>query len=193
MRLPALVQMDHEQYLRIHDLLKIIIRLRNLIRVQLKIGQRFYLELNYLIPVQLKKTGYEIIRHEEAVEINMLMVKKLARAIHSRYLHEIRNQSIQRQIIIFFIIQEIPEISILADFDDLPDEIKNSNIDNAAHIPTKLLSIGYKIRQVKKGFKPVALHLNEEEIETMARVEHLRWSWEKRLNGWTIRENKRRY
>ena len=48
-----------------------------------------------------------------------------------------------------------------------------------------LLSIGYKIRQVKKGFRPVALHLNAGEIETMARVEHLRWSWEKRLNGWT--------
>jgi len=28
--------------------------------------------------------------------------------------------------------------------------------------------------------------LNDKEIETMARVEHLRWSWEKRLNGWTF-------
>ena len=41
----------------------------------------------------------------------------------------------------------------ISDFDELPEEIKYSNIDNAAHIPTKLLSIGYKIRQVKKGFK----------------------------------------
>ena len=48
------------------------------------------------------------------------------------------------------------------------------------------MSIGYKIRQVKKGYKPFALHLNEEEVETMARVEHIRWSWEKRLNGWTF-------
>ena len=71
------------------------------------------------------------------------------------------------------------------DFDDLQDEIKYSNIDNAVHIPTKLLSIGYKIRKVKKGFKPFALHLNQEEIETMARVEHIRWAWEKRLNGWS--------
>ncbi|TAL62848.1 MAG: hypothetical protein EPN88_12845, partial [Bacteroidetes bacterium] len=63
-------------------------------------------------------------------------------------------------------------------------EIKYSNIDNAYHIPTKLLSIGYKIRHVQKGFKSVTLHLNEEEIETMAMVEHIRWSWDKRLNGW---------
>ena len=47
------------------------------------------------------------------------------------------------------------------------------------------MSIGYKIRQVKKGFKPVTLHLNEDEIETMSMVEHIRWSWDKRLNGWT--------
>jgi serine phosphatase RsbU (regulator of sigma subunit) len=77
-----------------------------------------------------------------------------------------------------------PENLYIADFENLPEEIKHSNFDNAAHIPTKLLSIGYKIRPVKKGYKSVALHLNDSEIETMAMVEHLRWSWEKRLNGW---------
>ncbi|MCK7538272.1 MAG: RyR domain-containing protein [Marinilabiliales bacterium] len=64
-----------------------------------------------------------------------------------------------------------------------------------AHIPTKLLSIGYRIRPVNKGFKPLTLHLDDEEIETMARVEHLRWSWEKRLNGWTygkVKDGKRK-
>jgi serine phosphatase RsbU (regulator of sigma subunit) len=149
----------------------------------IKDWKRFSLEMNYLIPVQLKKTGYEIIRQEEAAEIDMLMVKKLARAIYSRYLHEIRIQSIKAENYIFYKPGDFRNQLIL-DFDDLPEEIKYSNIDNAAHIPTKLLSIGYKIRQVKKGYKPFALHLNEEEIETMSRVEHVRWSWEKRLNGW---------
>jgi serine phosphatase RsbU (regulator of sigma subunit) len=153
----------------------------------IKDWERFYLELNYLVPVQLKKIGYEIIRHEEVVEINMLMIKKLARAIHSRYLHEIRNQGPRVENdpdnYIFYNSGDFRD-QYTSDFDDLPDEIKNSNIDNAAHIPTKLLSIGYKIRQIKKGFKSFTLHLNKEEIETMARVEHIRWSWEKRLNGW---------
>jgi serine phosphatase RsbU (regulator of sigma subunit) len=144
---------------------------------------RFYLELNYLIPVQLKKIGLEIIRHEEVDEINMSMIKKLARAIHSKYLHAIRNQSTWEFGSLFYNSGDFRH-QYTSDFDDLPAEIKNSNIDNAAHIPTKLLSIGYKIRQVEKGFKPVALHLNDEEIETIARVEHLRWSWEKRFNGW---------
>jgi serine phosphatase RsbU (regulator of sigma subunit) len=150
---------------------------------------QFCIELNYLIPVELKKIGYEVIRYEEVVEISVLMVKKLARAIHSRYLHEIRNQSIKANNFIFYN-QWNSENQHLSDFDDLPDEIKYSNIDNAAHIPTKLLSIGYKIKPVKKGYKPFALHLNGEEIETMARVEHMRWSWEKRLNGWTFGSNK---
>jgi serine phosphatase RsbU (regulator of sigma subunit) len=147
--------------------------------------RRFFVELNYLIPGELKKIGYEVIRYEEVSEINIIMVRKLARAIHSRYLHEIRNQHLKANDYVFYNSgNTVNQYTI--DFDDLPDEIKYSNIDNATHIPTKLLSIGYKIRPVKKGFKPFALHLNEEEVETMARVEHIRWSWEKRLNGWTF-------
>lgn len=190
----ALVQTDHERYrskLTSKDLT--INKSRNIkskthqapksFQSIIKDWERFFLELNYLIPVQLKKIGYEIIRHEEAVEINIFIVKKLARAIHSRYLHEMRNQGSRVKNYIFYNPGDLRN-KYATDFDDLPDEIKNSNIDNAAHIPTKLLSIGYKIRQVKKGFKPVALHLNEEEIENMSMIEHIRWSWEKRLNGW---------
>jgi len=143
----------------------------------------FYRELNYLIPVHLKKSGYEIIRHEEIEEINIAVVRKFARSLHSRYQNELKTR-------IFDNDNPGPHDvlasgnQLTSDFDNLPDEMKKSNIDNASHIPTKLLSIGYKIRPVKKGFKPVALHLDEEEVETMARVEHLRWTWEKRLDGW---------
>ena len=155
----------------------------------IKDPQKFFVELNYLIPFELKKIGYEIIRYEEAFEININMIRKLARAIHSRYLHEIKNQILKADNYIFYNPGNL-ENQYVSDFDDLPDDIKYSNIDNAVHIPTKLLSIGYKIRQVKKGFKPFALHLNQEEIETMARVEHIRWSWEKRLNGWVYGNSK---
>ena len=152
---------------------------------KIKDSTRFFVELNWLIPVALKNIGYEVIRFEELSEINVSLVRKLARAIHSRYLHEIRNQNLKANDFIFYSSARTGNQHTV-DFDDLPDEIKYSNIDNAIHIPTKLLSIGYKIRQVKKGFKPFSLHLNDEEIETMARVEHMRWSWEKRLNGWTF-------
>jgi serine phosphatase RsbU (regulator of sigma subunit) len=162
---------------------------RKTFKKEIKDLRLFCIELNYLIPSELKNIGFEIIRHEEAVEISISMIKKLARAIHSRYLHEIRNQNIKTNNYFFYNPGNTGS-DYVSDFDDLPDEIKYSNIDNAAHIPTKLLSIGYKIRQVKKGFKPFALHLSSEEIETMARVEHIRWSWEKRLNGWTFGSSK---
>lgn len=150
-------------------------------------GRWVFRELNYLIPYQLKKKGYEIVRPDELSEIDMTMTRKLARAIHSRYLQKMRKAGIQGEEdnkTPGFFYQGDQRNQYLADFDNLPDEIKYSNIDNAYHIPAKLLSVGYKIRHVKKGYRSVTLHLNEEEIETMARAEHLRWSWDKRLNGW---------
>ncbi len=139
----------------------------------------FCIQLNYLIPSNVKKSGFEIFRKEEEEEIKMTLIKRLARTIHSRYLHEIKNQKTQS-------LKNIESNPYATDFDSLPEGIKYSNIDNAANIPAKLLAIGYKIRPVGRGFKPFALHLNDKEIETMAKVEHLRWSWEKRLNGWTF-------
>jgi len=161
-------------------------------------GKWYFRELNYLIPPQFKKIGFEIIRHEEVSATTPVVIRKLARAIHSRYLHEIRknNPAGENE-------QDLPESiypgdegnQYLTDFENLPDDIKTSNKDNAYHIPTKLLSIGYRIRHVQTGFKALTLRLSADEIETMARVEHLRWSWDKRLNGWiygNIKDNGRK-
>lgn len=138
--------------------------------------REFFRTLNYLIPACLKESGYEIVRTEETEGVTISMAGKIARAIHAGYLREVSRQGSRKY---------ATKNKNAAEYDDLPDEIRQSNISNALHIPTKLLSIGYRIRPVIKGHKPKALHLDDEEVETMARVEHLRWSWEKRLNGWT--------
>jgi serine phosphatase RsbU (regulator of sigma subunit) len=137
--------------------------------------------LNYFAPVALKISGYEILRPEEEAGINESFIKRIARAIHTRYLHEVRNQKTQLNSD-----SGNMDLPYVNDFDSLPERIRYSNFDNAANIPAKLLAIGYRIRPVKKGFKPFALHLDEEEIETMSKIEHIRWSWEKRLDGWTF-------
>jgi serine phosphatase RsbU (regulator of sigma subunit) len=160
---------------------------------KIKDPKQFYRELNLLIPVQLKKIGYEVIRKEEATEIDVAIIKKLARAIHAKYLHDTRTQEtgVQNDSINYISDHDAnTTIRYTTNFDDLPAEIKYSNLDNAAHIPTKLLSIGYKIRPGKQGYKSVSLSLNEEEVETMARVEHIRWCWEKRLDGWRYGKTK---
>ena len=141
-------------------------------------SKKFYLELNYMIPVQIIKTGFEIIRNAEDFGIDAFILKKLAKAIHARYLQEMRDMGGPDED------EEEKKNQFLTDFDSLPDDIKFSDKDNALHIPTKLLSIGYIIRPIKEGYRSFTLHLNEEEIENMAWIEHLRWSWDKRLNGW---------
>lgn len=165
-----LAQLDHEKYedhqTSFHDLP----------------GARkwYFRELNYLIPPQLKKIGLEIFRPDEEQLISNAMIRKLARAIHSGYMKEIRDRGPEENIAAYS-----GDNSLwLIDFDDLPDDIQHSNIDNAHHIATKLLSIGYRIKPVKPGFEALTLRLSENEIETMAKIEHSRWSWNKRLNGW---------
>ena len=155
--------------------------------------KRFYIELNHLIPVALKKIGYEIIRTEEITEISEKMILKFARAIHSRYLHEIRkgDNGSQKSTYLSWIHKTADTRNKpVGNFDDLPEEIKHSNLDNAFQIPAKLLSVGYTIRPVRKGYRPPALHLREDEIETMARVEHIRWCWDKILHGWIFGKTK---
>lgn len=136
---------------------------------------KFFRELNCLIPPQLKKIGFEIFRPGEDPLIKPSTVKKLARAIHARYVKEMRDKG-----------QEGTgdHIPFLQEFDDLPEEIKFSNTDNAYHIATKLISIGYTIKPASEGFQPKTLSLDETEIETMAKIEHSRWSWDRRLTGW---------
>jgi X-X-X-Leu-X-X-Gly heptad repeat protein len=133
-------------------------------------------ELNYIIPASLKKAGFELIRQEEVAEISLTLLLKIARVVHAGYLHEMMKQA-----------SGIPgaKRSEAAGFDDLQHEALLSNLDFAVHLPTRLLAIGYRIRPVRKGYKTRALHLDDLEVEAMAKVEHLRWSWEKRLNGWT--------
>jgi serine phosphatase RsbU (regulator of sigma subunit) len=70
-------------------------------------------------------------------------------------------------------------------YDDLPDDIKSSGIDSAYHIATKLLSIGYAIKEENSEAEQILLYLSKSDIETMAKLEHERWAWEKRLSGWT--------
>jgi len=147
----------------------------------------FYLEMVHLVPVELRKAGYELVRPEEIAKIGDRMVLKLARAIHSRYRHEVTKQSASSQKKTYFNWLHSPGNNLNTgdtDFESLPEEIKHSNLDNAFHIPTKLLAIGYNIRPVERGYKPATLNLSEEEIEVMAKIEHIRWCWDKILHGW---------
>ena len=159
--------------------------------------QKLYFEFVYIIPIAFKKSGYEIIRKSEARFINFSIAEKLARVIHSRYLKSMNSFS-EGSLNIYKEMYSAFENSsrFIADFNNLDEDIKLSNIDNAYHISTKLLSIGYIIQdRYDADIEAPLLALNEFEIETMARIEHDRWCWERRLSGWTysdIRDNNRK-
>jgi len=145
--------------------------------------KKFWQEVNYLVPVALKYNGLELIRMEELAGTDNRLINKIARVVHAKYSSGLRKDGH---------IENTDKEAL--NWDDLDESIKYSNMDNAWHIPTKLLSIGYRIRPAARGYRSTALTLDENEIETMARVEHLRWCWDKRLNGWMHgkhRDNKR--
>ncbi|UCG26754.1 MAG: SpoIIE family protein phosphatase [Bacteroidales bacterium] len=159
--------------------------------------QKLYFEFVYIIPIAFKKSGYEIIRKSEAGFINLSIAEKLARVIHSKYLksmNSLKGDSVNIYKEMYFYGENSSQF--ITDFDSLDEDIKLSNIDNAYHVPTKLLSIGYIIQdRFDTDIETPLLTLNEFEIETMARIEHDRWCWERRLSGWTyseIRDNNRK-
>jgi TrkA-N domain/RyR domain len=62
---------------------------------------------------------------------------------------------------------------------NLPEYFKQQNIDFANHIPVKLRALGYD-----PGAKNLPDTFSAEEIETLAEIEHWRWSLGLKARGW---------
>jgi len=149
--------------------------------------KKYCSEIFYSIPYILKQVGLELFKSSEQTFVNEKLAEKLARAIHSRYsklMQDLSKDLNSRKIYNdLYIVDDKNQQYFSMEYDQLPELIKTSNIDNAYHIPTKLLSIGYEIKECKIDEEVPLLVLGESDVETMAMVEHIRWSWEKRLNG----------
>lgn len=144
-------------------------------------------EIFFIAPFILKQAGLEVYRPAEQNLINNKIAEKIARAIHARYsklmLDIANNPESQKIYTDLYIVDDKNQQYFSKEFDELPGVIRQSNIDNAYHIPTKLLAIGYGIRERNGDEDIPLLYLSDDDVETMAMVEHDRWSWEKRLNG----------
>jgi len=135
----------------------------------------------YAIPVILKELDYEIYRMEEVEELDdPYIVDRLARIVHDRYVEERGNEG------------DTPETnSSMVEFDALPDDMKEANLDYARRIPVLLRGIGYGVKRLQKDAEPKLLSLDEKQIETMAEMEHARWNWQKILQGWVYKEGEK--
>ena len=141
----------------------------------------YNLESIYAIPVILKKLGYEIYRMEEVEELDdPQIIDRLARISHNRYVEERGKEG------------DTPETNpSMVEFDALPDDMKEANLDYAGRIPVLMRRIGYGVRRLQKGDEPEPITLDEEQIETMAEMEHARWNWQKILQGWVYKEGEK--
>jgi hypothetical protein len=77
----------------------------------------------------------------------------------------------------------------MKDWDELPSDLKESNLQQADDIFAKLDRINCTVHKVTD--RPVALMtFTEKEIEVMAEMEHARWNVERLLAGWKLAEKR---
>lgn len=103
-------------------------------------------------------------------------IENLAIAIHNKY--RMLNEKNTNMDLIDF----------LAPWEELSEELRNSNREQAMHIPNSLLKINYDIISVKKS--PGYIQFTENELETLAKDEHKRWCRYRKRNGWKYGEVK---
>jgi voltage-gated potassium channel Kch len=98
----------------------------------------------------------------------------LARAIHAEYVDEQRRQGVTTV-----------SSASLVPWEQLPDSLKESNRDQAAHIGVKLAAIGCGIAPLS-DWDADQLTFTEAEIERLAELEHRRWVEQRLRDGWTL-------
>lgn len=77
----------------------------------------------------------------------------------------------------------------MVDWEKLPEDLRESNAQQADHIFWKLRQIGCSYARVTDR-EPVLLEFTKDEVEQLAEMEHGRWNAERLLDGWTWGEKK---
>ena len=80
-----------------------------------------------------------------------------------------------------------PDDRSMRQWDQLDDDLIDSNRQFADHIPVKVRALGYHIAAHGSG-DPGALvpKLEADEVILLGKMEHQRWVAERRLAGWTL-------
>jgi ppGpp synthetase/RelA/SpoT-type nucleotidyltranferase len=76
-----------------------------------------------------------------------------------------------------------PDEPALADWDQLIPEFRQSSLQHAGDIFAKLALIGLEAVKTENP-EPVAFVIPEEQVESLAEIEHGRWNIERLLEGW---------
>jgi hypothetical protein len=96
----------------------------------------------------------------------------LARALHETYLVELTGAPAD------------PDDPARQPWDALPETLRESNRDHAAHVAVKLAAVGHTIGPLV-DWQAAQRPFGDEDVEHMARLEHDRWVDERTRQGWT--------
>jgi voltage-gated potassium channel Kch len=100
--------------------------------------------------------------------------ESLAQTIHQEYLRHQRSLG-----------KTAAADRALVPWRELPEGLKESNRQQAEHVPVKLRAIGRRaLPQAGHGHGDVPRPFSEAEVETLARLEHERWVAERTSAGW---------
>ncbi len=100
---------------------------------------------------------------------NHTLGERLGQAIHEDYVKQRKAEG--------------KTLKVAERFEDLSLEKRTSNIDAALDIPHKLMAIRVGLRKLSKDQRPRTFILSEQEVETLAVMEHERWMRQERAQG----------
>jgi voltage-gated potassium channel Kch len=101
------------------------------------------------------------------------LVERLARGIHDAYRARQLEEGADRS------------DPAVAQWDELPETLRDSNRHQAAHYAEKLRGIGCDLVNLDGPSLP-AFDFRADELEVLARLEHERWVTERRRDGWQL-------
>ncbi|MBK8807054.1 MAG: hypothetical protein IPO21_10555 [Bacteroidales bacterium] len=141
-------------------------------------------EFVWFIPVLLFRNKLELMRayESESLKLDYEISELIARKIHNSYISLSKN-NIDNKLENLISFNFVKETQYITNWEALPDVIKRVNLGFAHQMFVKFLSIGYKI---EKTNELVPLHIfTDDELEQLSKIEHERWSWQKRIDGFT--------
>jgi class 3 adenylate cyclase/tetratricopeptide (TPR) repeat protein len=111
-------------------------------------------------------------------------IEELARAVHDAYCEEARLRG------------DTPTANIaMRPWDELSEDLRDSNRGQVVDIPNKLLALGYELAP-PTGLFPSEIKMTDEQVEELAKQEHDRWLNDRRARGWThgaVRDDTRKF
>ncbi len=96
------------------------------------------------------------------------------RAIHEDYRQQQRERFAQQ-----------PQVDpAMLSWEELPDSLKSSNLQQADHVQHKLAALGLRAVPAKNAVPP--FEFSPDQVEILAEMEHGRWNVERLQDGWTL-------